>query len=130
MNREVIPNSVQAKAENAYLTNAFVAIDWAVIKKWMLPKLGLENVDCIQLSLKYPVFPHGGPSHFLQSKDSSSSHEQLASSQEWPCAVELSRVLACMFYVSDVKKKHFASKKIRLAEGWGRDKQFSPQSLW
>jgi len=74
---------VQAKAENAYLTDAFVA----VILQWMLRKLGLENVDCIQLSLKDPLITDGGSSCSIQSKDFSSSHEQLSSSKEWHYAV-------------------------------------------
>jgi hypothetical protein len=79
---------VQAKAENAsYLTNAFVAKNWAVILQWMLRKLGRENVVCIQLSLKDPLITDGGPSCSIESKDFSSSHDQLSSSQEWPCAV-------------------------------------------
>ena len=78
---------MQAKAENAYLTNAFVAKDWAVILQWMQRKLGLENVDCIQLSFEDSLIADGGPSCSILSKNFSSSHEQLSSSQEWPCAV-------------------------------------------
>jgi len=78
---------VQAKAENVYLTNEFVAKNWSVILQWMVRKLGLENVDCIQLSLKDPLITDGGPSCSIQSKDFSLSHEQQSSSQEWPCTV-------------------------------------------
>ena len=78
---------MQAKAENPYLTNAFVAKDGALILQWMLRKSVHENVDCIQLSLKDPLITDGGPSCSIQSKDFSSSHEQLSSSHEWPCSV-------------------------------------------
>lgn len=39
---------------------------------------------------------------------------------------ELSRVLACMFYVSDVKKKHFASKKYAWQRGGVETSNFHP----
>lgn len=60
---------MQTKAENEYLTDAFVAKDWAVILKWMLRKLDLENMECIHLSLKDPVITDGGPSCSIQSKN-------------------------------------------------------------
>jgi hypothetical protein len=52
----------------------------------MLHKQGLEYVDCIQLSLKDPLITDDGPACSIQGKDFSSSHEQLSSSQEGPCA--------------------------------------------
>lgn len=96
---------MQAKAENAYLTNAFVAKDWAVILQWMLRKLGLENVGCIQLSLKdlWSRMAHLPVPYKARTFLSHMSSCPLLQSGSAPL-FELSRVLACMFYVSDVKK--------------------------